>query len=53
MFSHGLDYLKKGGNSIQDEDRPGKLTMASTPELMDLLIKLIFVERRIYNRKHF
>ena len=39
--------FKKGWNSIQGGDRPGRPTMASTPEMVDSVNMLILPDRRI------
>ena len=39
--------FKKGQNSVQDEDRPGRPKLISTPEMADSVNVLIFIVRRV------
>ena len=36
--------FKEGQNSIQDEERPGKITLVSTPEMVDSVNALILAD---------
>ena len=39
--------FKEGQNSFQDEDRPSRATVVSTPEMVDLVNALILADRGV------
>ena len=45
MFANGLNCLKVIRNRIQDEDRPGSLTIVITPEMMDWINALAVIRK--------
>ena len=47
MFTNGLSCLKEPQNSIQNEDKSGRFTMASTPETVDSVNLLLLADRGI------
>ena len=43
----GVKLFKEGQNSIQDEDRPGRLRMKSMSKMVDSVNALILVDWRV------
>ena len=50
IFYKWAKLFKESQNNIQDEDKPGRPTMASIPEMVNSVNAFIFPDRRIYNK---